>query len=123
MTTSTTSTELELFSVPSTQTAIDSYYEVEFRSSLTLGGSTTYDFNIPVLDDYTDLSETMIHVVGRVDKGGQALTASDTCSLCTGFASALFEQIQFYLKGFLGVFPRVIYHLIYWLSHLVVLLI
>jgi len=92
-------TELELFSVPPTQTAIDSYYEVGIRPSATLDGSTTYDFNIPASDDYTDLSETMIHVVGRVQKGGVALAETDTASVCQGFANALFEQIQFYLNG------------------------
>ena len=94
-----TKSELELFSVPPTQTAIDSYYEVEFRPSATLDGSTTYDFNIPGSDDYTDLSETMIHIVGQIKKDGVDLTATDGASVCTGFANALFEQIQFYLNG------------------------
>ncbi|XP_074596434.1 uncharacterized protein F54H12.2-like [Brevipalpus obovatus] len=94
-----TKTELELFSVPPTQTAKYSYYEVEFRPSATLDGSSTYDFNIPASDDHTDLSETMIHVVGQIKKGGNDLAATDGCSPCTGFANALFEQIQFYLNG------------------------
>ena len=94
-----TKTELELFSVPPTQTAIDSYYELEVRPSATLDGSTTYDFNIPASDDYTDLSETMIHIVGKLEKNGLALTETDTASLTMGFGNALFEQIQFYLNG------------------------
>ncbi|XP_074596502.1 uncharacterized protein F54H12.2-like [Brevipalpus obovatus] len=94
-----TKSELELFSVPPTQTALDQYYEVEFRPSATLDGSTTYDFNIPASDDFTDLSETMIHVVGRIQKDGAALTATDKAGPAQGFANALFEQIQFYLNG------------------------
>lgn len=105
-----TKTELELFSVPPTQTAIESYYDVEYRPTSTLDSSQTYDFNIPASDDYTDLAEIMVHVVGKVTKMGKDLEASDPAYPGQGFGNALFQQIQFYLNGVNTASSSNLYH-------------
>jgi hypothetical protein len=94
-----TKNELELFSVPATQTVIDYYYEVGYRPSASLESSSTFDFDIPASDDYTDLAETMIHIVGTIQKGNAALATTDDAHPCTGMANALFQQVEFYLNG------------------------
>ena len=61
-----TKSELSLFSVPPTQGAIDSTYEVEYNPSASLESSQYHEINIPASDDFTDLSATMIHLKFKV---------------------------------------------------------
>ncbi|XP_053214125.1 uncharacterized protein LOC128397421 [Panonychus citri] len=92
-----TKSELELFHVPPTQTAIESYYEVEYRPSATLDNAKNIDISIPASDDFTDLSETMIYVKLSLKTTTDTDVDITKVNICDGFAAALFEQIDFYL--------------------------
>lgn len=63
-----TKSELDVFQVPPTQTAIEDTYEVEFDPTSSLDATRHYEFNIPASDDYTDISSTYIQIVLKVTK-------------------------------------------------------
>ena len=87
-----TKSELELFSIPPTQTAIDSSYEVHYRPTSTLDSSKSYDFLVPPSDDFTDLSATYIYLRAKVLKSD-----GSEASPIKYFGSALFDQVDFYI--------------------------
>uniref|UniRef100_A0A158P4A6 Uncharacterized protein n=1 Tax=Tetranychus urticae TaxID=32264 RepID=A0A158P4A6_TETUR len=94
-----TLSNLEVFAIPPTQLAIDSSYEVSFRPSSTLDSAKTYDIQIPSSDDFTDLSETMLHVKLDIkDKDSKPVADTDVINVVSGFSCALFEQIDLYLN-------------------------
>ena len=92
-----TKSELEIFSIPPTQTAIESSYEVEFRPSATLDSSRSYDFNIPSSEDFTDMSGTMVYVKCKIEclKPEEDITGDLTVT--DNFGNTLFDQIDIYL--------------------------
>ena len=92
-----TKSELELFHVPATQTAIESYYEVEYRPTSTLDNAKSFDINIPASDDFTDLCETMVYVKLNLQTSTGQEVDDSKVNICNGFANALFEQVDFYL--------------------------
>ena len=95
-----TKSELDVFTVPPTQTAIDSYYEVAYRPTTTLESSKVLDINIPASEDMTDLSDTFISAVLSIkNKNGTALADTDIVSIEPGFANCLFEQVDFFVNG------------------------
>ena len=61
-----TKSELELFRVPPTQTAIESKYEVEYRPTSSLESTKTLEFIIPPSDDFTDLSTFKIYAQVKI---------------------------------------------------------
>ena len=63
-----TKMELDLFSVPPTQTSLEKGHWVEFQpvSSVSDGGSIT--FLSPGTEDYVDLSKTILVVRAKVTK-------------------------------------------------------
>lgn len=86
--------ELSLFAVPPTQVAIDSTYEVEYRTSATLESSTVHEIVIPPSEDFTDLAASMVHVQLTLHSGdGSAIPPAKVRSVAD-FANALFEQID-----------------------------
>ncbi|XP_074604008.1 uncharacterized protein F54H12.2-like [Brevipalpus obovatus] len=91
--------EVEIFSVPSTQTILDSYYEESFRPTSTLDSTKTYEIVIPPSDDFTDLSETMIHIKCSILDGSGKLKKDETVVPVNGFSASLFEQVDFMLNG------------------------
>ena len=87
-----TKSELELFSVPPTQTAIESSYEVHYRPTSTLDSSKSYDFLVPASDDFTDLSSTHVYLKASVAKSEGAEGKP-----IKHFGSALFDQVDLYI--------------------------
>ena len=95
-----TKSELNVFTVPPTQTAIETYYEVVYRPTTPLQSSKVFDINIPACEDMTDLASTYISATLSIkDKSNNDLAAVDVVSLEPGFANCLFEQIDFFLNG------------------------
>ena len=92
-----TKSELELFHIPPTQTAIESYYEVEYRPTSTLDNAKNFDISIPASDDFTDLSKTMVYVKLSLKTSDGGNIDATKVNICDGFATSLFEQIDFYL--------------------------
>ena len=92
-----TKSELELFNIPPTQTAIETYYEVQFRPTSTLDSTRNYDFIIPASDDFTDLSSTIIYLNGNVLNSDLSKLTETSITPVKNFGNALFEQVDFYL--------------------------
>ena len=94
-----TKSELEVFTIPPTQTILDSYYEESFRPTSTLDSTKTYEIVIPSSDDFTDLSETMVHVKCSIVDSSGNIVANDSVMPIEGFSSSLFEQVDVILAG------------------------
>lgn len=95
-----TKSELDIFVVPPTQTAIDGYYDVEYRPTTPLQSSKVLDINIPASEDMTDLSATYIYAVLTIKgRDKKDLTQADQVSIVPGFANALWEQVDFFVNG------------------------
>uniref|UniRef100_A0A158P4C9 Uncharacterized protein n=1 Tax=Tetranychus urticae TaxID=32264 RepID=A0A158P4C9_TETUR len=89
--------ELSLFTVPPTQVAIDSSYEVEYRPSASLESSKVHTIDVPASEDFTDLSQTMVHINLEVhDKDGKKVKTADIKGV-ENFGNALFDQVDFFI--------------------------
>lgn len=90
--------ELSIFSIPPTQVAIDTHYEVDYRPAASLENGKTYELNIPSSEDFTDLSATMVHInLNILDDKGQIVNTENSVKLVSNFGNALFEQIDLIL--------------------------
>ena len=79
--------ELELFSVPPTQTAIESSQWVEYRPITSLTDSGPIEFSITGSgEEYVDLSESYLQVTAKIVQpdGGDLVQSSDTSGTVTG---------------------------------------
>ena len=79
--------ELELFSVPPTQTAIDSSQWVEYRPITTLSDSSPVEFVITGSgEEYVDLSESYLQVTAKILKqdGGDLVQTRGTDGTMSG---------------------------------------
>ena len=87
--------ELQIFSVPPTQTAIESCYEVEYRPAASLESSNSYEIHIPASEDFTDLAATMLHLTINIKtKDNKVITPADKLKVVENFGNALFEQVD-----------------------------
>lgn len=92
-----TKSELEIFTVPPTQTAIEASYEVEYRPSASLENGSTYEIHVPSSDDFTDLQATMLHIVASVVTSNNGRILEDKVQTVENFGNSLFEQIDLFL--------------------------
>ena len=79
--------ELELFSVPPTQTAIESSQWVEYRPITSLSDSSPIEFVVTGSgEEYVDLSETYLQVTAKIVKtdGGDLDQTSNASGTVTG---------------------------------------
>ena len=94
-------TELDLFTVPPTQTSIvdRNVVEHQFMASLDSGGPI--EFLIPGSgDDYLDLANTMLHVQVKVTRAdGDDLDLADPVGPVNNWLHSLFSQADVYLNG------------------------
>ncbi|XP_015788365.1 uncharacterized protein LOC107365393 [Tetranychus urticae] len=89
--------ELNLFTIPPTQVAIESTYETDYRPSQNLDNGKTFEINIPASEDFTDLSATMVHMKVYITNKDAILKPTEKITLVENFANAIFEQIDLYL--------------------------
>ncbi|XP_015794211.1 uncharacterized protein F54H12.2-like [Tetranychus urticae] len=90
--------EIQIFAIPPTQTAIESTYEVEYRPGASLEQATSYEIDIPASEDFTDLASTYVHLLVNTTNGdGTALAADKKVSTIENFGNALFNQIDMIL--------------------------
>ena len=89
--------ELSLFSVPPTQVAIESTYDVEYRPAASLESSRVHEIDIPASEDFTDLSQTMLTVHLNVLDAAGNVVKGDAVKCVDNFGNSLFEQIDFFL--------------------------
>jgi hypothetical protein len=93
--------ELDLFSVPPTQTSIESGKYVDYRpiSSLTEGAPIEFDIASSG-DDYVDFANSFLYVrVKIVRAGGAHLDPTDTIGPANNFLHSLFSQVDVSLNG------------------------
>jgi hypothetical protein len=96
-----TKSELDLFSVPPTQTSIESGTFVEYRpiSSLTDGAPIEFDVTSSG-DDYIDFANSFLHVKAKIERAnGTALDAGDTVGPVNNLLHSLFSQVDVSLNG------------------------
>ena len=95
-----TKSELDLFSVPSTQVSLEKgrWIDHEPVSSVADGGSIS--FLSPGTEDYVDLSKTILVVRAKVTKSdGTNLDADTKVGPVNNFIHNLFKQVDVFLKG------------------------
>uniref|UniRef100_A0A158P4B6 Uncharacterized protein n=1 Tax=Tetranychus urticae TaxID=32264 RepID=A0A158P4B6_TETUR len=103
--------ELQVFNIPPTQTAIESSYEVEYRPVSSLESSNFYEINVPSSEDFTDLASTMIHLTVSVTTSTHlALTEENHVQAVENFGNAIFEQIDVFLGSVNTVQANNMYH-------------
>ena len=93
--------ELDIFTVPPTQTSIiDSHVgEHQPMSSLDSGGPIEF-FISGSGDDYLDLANTMLHVQAKVTRAnGDDLDLADPVGPMNNWLHSLFNQVDVYLNG------------------------
>ena len=93
--------ELDLFSVPPTQTSIESGMYVEYHpiSSLTSGAPIEFDVSSSG-DDYMDLTNSLLHVRVKITKtDGSNIAVNETVGPINNFLHSLFTQVDVTLNG------------------------
>jgi hypothetical protein len=96
-----TKSELDLFSVPPTQTSIESGSFVEYRpvSSLTDGAPIEFDITASG-DDYIDFANSLLHVKFNIERAnGAVLDDAVTVGPVNNLLHSLFSQVDVSLNG------------------------
>ena len=92
--------ELDLFTVPPTQLSIDKNFIVSYQSATPLKGTGPLEFHVDGCDDFTDLSQTMLHVnVQIINADGKPLDAEDIVAPTNLFLHSLFSKVEVKLNG------------------------
>ena len=94
-----TKTELDLFSVPPTQTSLEKAHWIDHQpvSAVSDGGPIT--FLSPETEDYVDLSKTILVVRAKVTKASGANIGDDEkVAVVNNFLHSLFKQVDVFLK-------------------------
>ena len=92
-------TELDLFTVPPTQTSIIDSHVVEHQPMASLDSGGPIEYLIPD-DDYLDLANTMLHVQVKVTRAnGDDLDLADPVGPVNNWLHSLFSQVDVYLNG------------------------
>ena len=96
-----TKSELDIFSVPPTQTSIESGTFVEYRPISTLTDGAPIEFDITSSgDDYIDFANSLLHVKAKIERAdGSVLEAADTVGPVNNFLHSLFSQVDVSLNG------------------------
>lgn len=93
---------LDLFSMPPTQTAIDSVYYDEHRSTAQLTGTAPIEFNIAAQNslEYIDLRKTKLYVKARIKHiNGDSLKPTEYVGPVNNFLHSMFSQIDITLQN------------------------
>ena len=93
--------ELDLFSIPATQTSIENGTYVEYHPISTISGGAPIEFDVTATgDDYLDLTNSYLHVRAKITRAnGSDLEAADTVGPVNNFLHSLFSQIDVSLNG------------------------
>jgi hypothetical protein len=92
---------LDLFSIPATQTSVESGMYVDYHpvSSITSGTPIEFDVNATG-EDYLDLSNSLLHVRAKIVKAnGDDLEAASSVGPVNNFLHSLFSQVDVSLNG------------------------
>ena len=93
--------ELDLFSVPPTQTSVESGTYVEYRPVSTLTNGSPIEFDITSSgDDYIDFGNSYLHIKAKLMRSnGNNLDTDDTVGPVNNFLHSLFSQVDVSLNG------------------------
>ncbi len=93
--------ELDLFSVPATQTAIESGTFVEYHPISSISGGAPIEFDVTASgDDYLDLASSFLQVKAKITRAnGDNLDAADTVGPVNNFLHSIFSQVDVSLNG------------------------
>ena len=95
--------ELDLFSVPPSQTSLEKGKYIQYNPVSILSNNGPIEFLIPgESSSYIDLSNTLLHVRARVKKQNGTVLANDSnvAPVCN-FLHALWSQCDLFLNGVL----------------------
>src|SRR4051812_10423951 len=98
-------TDLDLFSVPPTQMAIEKTYTTEHRPLSTLASTSNIEFQTnSAIDEYINLKDTFLYFKLRVDlkmaPGANCTEAMwKTISPVNGFLNSLFRTVDLEING------------------------
>jgi hypothetical protein len=97
------STEIDLFSVPPTQTSVESGKYVEYRPVSTLQNGSPIEFDITSSgDDYIDFANSYLHLKVKITRAnGNNLADDDAVGPVNNFLHSLFSQVDVFLNGIL----------------------
>ena len=101
--------ELDIFSVPSTQTSIEQTVYKKYHPVSTVIGHSPLEFHVPATDeDYLDLQQSFLYLKIRIQTGlGQNIKAPDTGNPSDAsfvfpinyFVNTQFKNVDIYLSG------------------------
>lgn len=93
--------ELDLFSVPATQTSIESGTYVEYHPVSSIMGAAPIEFDVGASgDDYIDLANSFLHVRAKIVKtDGGNLDDGSVVGPVNNFLHSLFSQVDISLNG------------------------
>ena len=94
-----TKTELDLFSIPPTQTSLEKGHWVDFQPVLGVSDGGPITFLCPSTEDYVDLSKTILVIRAKVTKAnGADLDAHMIAGVINNLLHSLFKQVDVFLK-------------------------
>jgi hypothetical protein len=93
--------ELDLFTLPSTQTSIESGIYVEYHPISYSTGGAPIEFDVTATgDDYLDLANSFLCVRAEITRiNGDDLDAANTVGPVSNFLRRLFSQVDVSLNG------------------------
>ena len=93
--------ELDLFSVPPTQTSVENGNWIEYHPLTTVGDDSPIEFEINGNgEDYIDLANTMLYVRAKITQmNGANLAADAVVSPTNLFLHSMFSQVDISLNG------------------------
>ena len=96
-----TKSELDLFSVPATQTSVETGMYVDYHpvSSISSGAPIEFDVNATG-EEYLDMANCLLHVRAKIVKAnGENLEAANMVGPVNNFLHSLFSQVDVSLNG------------------------
>jgi len=92
--------ELDLFTLPPTQTSIEMGDWVQYKPLASLTDDSPIEFVVPGHgDEYIDLSHTMLHLQAKIVKSdGSKLEDADKAGPVNNWLHSLFSQVDVYLN-------------------------
>ena len=93
-----TKSELDVFLIPSTQSAIETNYELKLAPISTLSASSPeIEFVIPGNDDYVDMSSLKLHVIGHLVKNDGTNVTTDPYITAANVTTYNYAPAQYFL--------------------------
>jgi len=96
-----TKSELDLFSVPPTQTSMEHGSWIEYRPLTTVADGSPIEFDVGASgEDYIDFANTMLYVKGKITRAdGTNLAVDSPIGPSNLFLHSLFSQVDVSLNG------------------------